>query len=93
MHFAIRYLMIKDESIVWKMLQYAAHESSIESVRQQLLGTASNGRFPPVRCVAPWRGLFHQPYPDKGKGVRKAPFHRIYLRSSQEESIVYFMEL
>ena len=35
MNFAIRSLMVEDESIVWKMLQYAAHESSIESVRQQ----------------------------------------------------------
>ena len=35
MNFAIRSLMVEDESIVWEMLQYAAHESSIESVRQQ----------------------------------------------------------
>ena len=35
MDFAIRSLMVEDESIVWEMLRYAAHESSIESVRQQ----------------------------------------------------------
>ena len=35
MDFVIRSLIVEDESIVWKMLQYAAHESSIESVRQQ----------------------------------------------------------
>jgi ribosomal protein S18 acetylase RimI-like enzyme len=35
MNFVIRPLIIEDESIVWEMLQYAAHESSIESVRQQ----------------------------------------------------------
>jgi ribosomal protein S18 acetylase RimI-like enzyme len=35
MNFVIRSLMVEDESIVWKMLQYAAHESSIASVRQQ----------------------------------------------------------
>jgi hypothetical protein len=35
MNFVIRSLMVEDESIVWEMLQYAAHESSIESVRQQ----------------------------------------------------------
>ena len=35
MNFVIRSLMVEDESSVWKMLQYAAHESSIESVRQQ----------------------------------------------------------
>jgi ribosomal protein S18 acetylase RimI-like enzyme len=35
MNFVIRPLMLEDESIVWGMLRYAAHESSIESVRQQ----------------------------------------------------------
>jgi GNAT superfamily N-acetyltransferase len=35
MNFVIRPLMVEDESIVWEMLRYAAHESSIESVRQQ----------------------------------------------------------
>jgi hypothetical protein len=43
MDFVIRSLMVEDESfakrglcpIVWKMLRYAAHESSIESVKQQ----------------------------------------------------------
>ncbi len=35
MNFAIRSLMVEDESIVWEMLRYAAHESSIESIRQQ----------------------------------------------------------
>jgi GNAT superfamily N-acetyltransferase len=35
MNFVIRSLMVEDESIVWEMLRYAAHESSIESVRQQ----------------------------------------------------------
>jgi ribosomal protein S18 acetylase RimI-like enzyme len=35
MDFVIRSLMVEDESIVWEMLRYAAHESSIESVKQQ----------------------------------------------------------
>jgi GNAT superfamily N-acetyltransferase len=35
MDFVIRSLMVEDESIVWEMLRYAAHEFSIESVRQQ----------------------------------------------------------
>jgi GNAT superfamily N-acetyltransferase len=35
MNFAIRPLMLEDEPIVWEMLRYAAHESSIESVQQQ----------------------------------------------------------
>jgi ribosomal protein S18 acetylase RimI-like enzyme len=35
MDFVMRSLMVEDESIVWEMLRYAAHESSIESVRQQ----------------------------------------------------------
>jgi hypothetical protein len=35
MDFVIRSLMIEDELIVWEMLRYAAHESSIESVQQQ----------------------------------------------------------
>jgi ribosomal protein S18 acetylase RimI-like enzyme len=35
MDFVIRSLMVEDESIVWEMLRYAAHESSIQSVQQQ----------------------------------------------------------
>jgi ribosomal protein S18 acetylase RimI-like enzyme len=35
MDFAYRSLTLEDELIVWEMLRYAAHESSIESVRQQ----------------------------------------------------------
>jgi ribosomal protein S18 acetylase RimI-like enzyme len=35
MNFVIRSLMVEDESIVWEMLRYAAHESSIESIQQQ----------------------------------------------------------
>jgi ribosomal protein S18 acetylase RimI-like enzyme len=35
MDFVVRPLMLEDELIVWIMLRYAAHESSIESVRQQ----------------------------------------------------------
>ncbi|MGL4621998.1 MAG: hypothetical protein ACRCZS_23565, partial [Chroococcidiopsis sp.] len=35
MNFVIRPLMLEDELIVWKMLRYASHESSIESVKQQ----------------------------------------------------------
>jgi ribosomal protein S18 acetylase RimI-like enzyme len=43
MNFMIRSLMVEDESfakrglcpIVWEMLKYAAHESSLDSVRQQ----------------------------------------------------------
>ncbi len=35
MEFVIRPLMNEDELIVWEMLRYASHESSIESVRHQ----------------------------------------------------------
>ncbi|NJK53030.1 MAG: GNAT family N-acetyltransferase [Leptolyngbyaceae cyanobacterium SU_3_3] len=35
MDFVVRSLMREDELIVWTMLRYAAHESSIESVKQQ----------------------------------------------------------
>jgi ribosomal protein S18 acetylase RimI-like enzyme len=35
MDYTVRALMIEDESILWEMLRYAAHESSIESVKQQ----------------------------------------------------------
>jgi GNAT superfamily N-acetyltransferase len=35
MDFVYRPLTLEDESIVWKMLRYAAHESSVESVQQQ----------------------------------------------------------
>jgi GNAT superfamily N-acetyltransferase len=35
MDFVMRSLMVEDESIVWEMLRYAAHESSIDSIRQQ----------------------------------------------------------
>jgi ribosomal protein S18 acetylase RimI-like enzyme len=35
MDIIVRPLMLKDESIVWEMLRYAAHESSIKSVQQQ----------------------------------------------------------
>jgi ribosomal protein S18 acetylase RimI-like enzyme len=35
MNFVIRPLVLEDELIVWKMLRYASHESSIESVQQQ----------------------------------------------------------
>ncbi|XGV96380.1 MAG: N-acetyltransferase family protein [Leptolyngbya sp. BL-A-14] len=33
--YTIRALTIEDEAIVWKMLQYAAHEPSLESVQSQ----------------------------------------------------------
>jgi ribosomal protein S18 acetylase RimI-like enzyme len=35
MNFVIRPLRLEDELIVWEMLRYASHESSIESVQQQ----------------------------------------------------------
>jgi ribosomal protein S18 acetylase RimI-like enzyme len=35
MNFVIRHLLLEDELIVWEMLRYASHESSIESVQQQ----------------------------------------------------------
>jgi GNAT superfamily N-acetyltransferase len=35
MDYTVRALTFEDESIVWEMLRYAAHESSIESVKQQ----------------------------------------------------------
>ncbi len=35
MNFVIRPLMLEDELIVWEMLRYASHESSIESVQRQ----------------------------------------------------------
>jgi hypothetical protein len=35
MNYSVRTLTVADESIVWEMLRYAAHEPSLESVRQQ----------------------------------------------------------
>ena len=33
MDYSVRVLTVEDEPIVWQFLQYAAHESSVESVR------------------------------------------------------------
>jgi ribosomal protein S18 acetylase RimI-like enzyme len=35
MNYKIRNLTLEDEPLLWEMLQYAAHESSLEAVRQQ----------------------------------------------------------
>ena len=35
MNYTIRSSTVEDEPIVWEMLRYAAHESSVDSVRQQ----------------------------------------------------------
>jgi ribosomal protein S18 acetylase RimI-like enzyme len=35
MNYTVCALTVEDESMVWEMLRYAAHESSIESVKQQ----------------------------------------------------------
>jgi ribosomal protein S18 acetylase RimI-like enzyme len=55
MDYAIRALTAEDELIVWKMLQYAAHEPSLESVQKQpyLACYASGwGRVGDVGCTA-----------------------------------------
>ncbi|MGK7872552.1 MAG: GNAT family N-acetyltransferase, partial [Xenococcaceae cyanobacterium] len=35
MNYQLSLLKLEDERVVWKMLMYAAHESSLESVRKQ----------------------------------------------------------
>jgi ribosomal protein S18 acetylase RimI-like enzyme len=55
MDYRVRALTVEDESIVWEMLRYAAHESSVESVKQQLYLAryALNwGRMGDLGCVA-----------------------------------------
>lgn len=55
MDYAIRPLTHKDESIVWEMLQYAAHETSLESVKKQPIlarYAVGWGRVGDVGCVA-----------------------------------------
>jgi hypothetical protein len=55
MDFTYRPLTLEDELIVWQMLRYAAHESSVESVQQQpeLARYALNwGREGDIGCVA-----------------------------------------
>jgi ribosomal protein S18 acetylase RimI-like enzyme len=55
MDYSIRALTLKDQAIVWEMLRYAAHESSIESVQSQPLlarYAADWGRPGDVGCVA-----------------------------------------
>ena len=55
MDYPIRAATAKDESVVWEMLRYAAHESTIESVRNQpgLARYAANwGRVGDLGCIA-----------------------------------------
>jgi hypothetical protein len=35
MNYAVHPLAVNDEPLVWQMLQYASHESSLESVQKQ----------------------------------------------------------
>ena len=55
MDYTIRSLTTKDEPIVWQMLQYASHESSLENVRKQpslAIYASQWGRFGDFGCVA-----------------------------------------
>jgi GNAT superfamily N-acetyltransferase len=55
MNYAVHPLAVNDESLVWQMLQYASHESSLESVQKQpyLARYASGwGRVGDVGCIA-----------------------------------------
>lgn len=55
MDYAVRALTVEDELILWEMLQYASHESSLDSVQKQpyLTRYASGwGRVGDVGCVA-----------------------------------------
>ena len=55
MNYTTRPLTVEDEPIVWEMLRYASHESSVKSVRKQpaLARYASGwGRVGDVGCIA-----------------------------------------
>jgi ribosomal protein S18 acetylase RimI-like enzyme len=55
MNYTVRALTAEDQSIVWEMLRYAAHEPSLECIQKQsyLARYASNwGRVGDVGCVA-----------------------------------------
>ena len=55
MNYTIRSATVTDQTLVWEMLSYAAHEASVESVRNQpcLARYASNwGRFGDLGSVA-----------------------------------------
>ena len=55
MDYTIRSLNTKDEPIVWKMLQYASHESSLEAVFKQpclAIYASKWGRFGDLGCIA-----------------------------------------
>lgn len=55
MNYTIRPLTVEDEPIIWEMLRYASHESSVKSVRQQpaLARYASGwGRVGDLGCIA-----------------------------------------
>ena len=55
MNYTVRALTVADEPIVWEMLRYASHESSVKSVRQQpaLARYASGwGRIGDLGCIA-----------------------------------------
>lgn len=55
MDYTVRTLTVEDESIVWEMLRYASHETSLDSVQKQpyLARYASGwGRVGDVGCVA-----------------------------------------
>ena len=55
MDYTVRVATAADRATVWKMLRYASHESSLESVQKQscLARYASNwGRFGDLGCIA-----------------------------------------
>ena len=55
MNYTVRVVTVEDEPIVWEMLRYASHESSVKSVRQQpaLARYASGwGKIGDLGCVA-----------------------------------------
>ena len=55
MDYTVRALTVEDQPIVWEMLRYASHESSLDSVQNQpyLARYASGwGRVGDVGCVA-----------------------------------------
>jgi hypothetical protein len=63
MSYTIRTLTTDDEPSLWEMLQYAAHESSTESVRQQPCLTRyvqGWGRAGDVGYVTIVNGMFEQ---------------------------------
>ena len=76
MDYTIRSLITKDEPIVWKMLQYATHESSLQNVRKQpalAIYASKWGRFGDFGCIAERQTLpigmaWLRLWPDEAKG-------------------------